>query len=209
MFKTKKIAWESWNILEEEIINQQFLNLDDVIDDEGDDLEDSPHDVHPLAMLMGSRNVETPLGIFSEDSLLKPSSRWDCWIGHTNFDITKGILDTIEEITGVEALRAMGRYTFFIGVAKLFLISEVRKSIEQALCTYTEEEILSDPEVIEAVEKVRNQLDNEKFWSIMVTVDGSIEYVSSNEMNKSYLDNVNNLILLKEKLGGIVITSND
>lgn len=209
MFKTKKIAWESWNILEEEAISQQFLNFDDVIDDEGEDLEDAPHDVHPLAMLMGSRSVETPLGIFSEDSLLKPSSRWDCWIGHTNFDITKGILDTIEEIPGVEALRAMGRYTFFIGVAKLFVISKVRKAIENALCTYTEEEILSDPEVIEAVEKVRNQLDNQKFWSIMVTVDGSIEYVSSNEMNKSYLDNVNNLILLKEKLGGIVITSND
>lgn len=208
MFKAKKIAWESWNTLEEEAIGQQLLNFDDMIAD-NEDMEDGQEEMHPLAMLMGSRSIETPLGIFSEDSLLKPSVRWDCWVGHTNFDITKGILDIIEEVPGVEALRAMGRYTFFIGVAKLFLISEVRKSIEQALCTYTEEEILSDPEVIEAVEKVRSQLDKEKFWSIMVTVDGSIEYVSSNEMNKSYLDNVNNLILLKEKLGGIVITSND
>ena len=119
------------------------------------------------------------------------------------------IIKTIEEIPGIEALKAMGRYSFFIGVARLFDIKDVRKKIEETLCSYTEEEILSDDELYEAVNKVKDQLDKEKFWTIMVTADGSIDYVSSNEMNKSYLDNVNKLISLKNKLGGIILHSNN
>jgi hypothetical protein len=160
--------------------------------------------------MMGSaRNIETPLGIYSDTSILKPSSRWDCWLGYTNFEISKKIGNIIEEIPGVEALKIMGRYSFFIGVGRLFSIKNVRKSIEESLCSYTEEEILSDDAVFLAVEKVKDQLDKEKFWTIMVTADGSIEYISSNEMNKSYLDNVNKLISLKNKLGGIILHSND
>lgn len=208
MFKSRKIAWENWNVLEEESLNNEHhLDEEEYIEQDEESIEGMTH-LHPL-MMLGMRNIETPIGVFNENSLLKPSSRWDCWIGHTNFDITKNILDAIENTPGVEALKAMGRYSFFIGIAKLFNIKDVRKEIEETLCSYTEEEILSDDDVFEAVEKVKCQLDTEKFWTIMVTADGSIEYVSSNEMNKSYLDNVNKLISLKNKLGGIILHSND
>lgn len=207
MFKSRKIAWENWNVLEEESLNNQpQLDEEEYCDD--DEHTEGMMAMSPL-MMLGMRNIETPIGVFSENSLLKPSSRWDCWIGHTNFDITKTILDAVENTPGVEALKAMGRYSFFIGVARLFNIKDVRQQIEETLCSYTEEEILSDDDVFEAVEKVKCQLDKEKFWTIMVTADGSIEYVSSNEMNKSYLDNVNKLISLKNKLGGIILHSND
>lgn len=208
MFKSRKIAWENWNVLEEESLNNDHhIDEEEYIEQDEESIEGMTH-LHPL-MMLGMRNIETPIGVFNENSLLKPSSRWDCWIGHTNFDITKNILDAIEDTPGVEALKAMGRYSFFIGVARLFNIKDVRKEIETTLCSYTEEEILSDDDVFEAVEKVKCQLDKEKFWTIMVTADGSIEYVSSNEMNKSYLDNVNKLISLKNKLGGIILHSND
>lgn len=206
MFKARKIAWENWNVLEEEMTSgHPLIDENELVEDE----EDANGFPLPLGMMLGARNIETPIGVFSEESLLRPSVRWDCWIGHTNFDITKDILNIIEETDGIEALRAMGRYSFFIGVARLFNIKNVRKGIEDALCSYTEEEILSDDAVFLAVEKVKDQLDKEKFWTIMVTADGSIEYVSSNEMNKSYLDNVNKLISLKNKLGGIILHSND
>jgi hypothetical protein len=212
MFKSKKIAWENWNVLEEEMLAMENDNfppgfIDDAEEEEDEEL--SPMPLSSLLMMGGSKNIETPLGVYSETSILKPSSRWDCWIGHTNFEITKNIGDIIEEIPGVEALKIMGRYSFFIGVARLFSIKDVRKDIEKSLCSYTEEEILSDDAVFLAVEKVKDQLDKERFWTIMVTADGSIEYVSSNEMNKSYLDNVNKLISLKNKLGGIILHSND
>jgi len=59
------------------------------------------------------------------------------------------------------------------------------------------------------VDLVKSQLDKEKFWSIMVLVDGSVEYVSSNEMNKAYLDSVAKLTALKNMVGGIIIHNND
>jgi tRNA U54 and U55 pseudouridine synthase Pus10 len=207
MFKSRKIAWENWNVLEEEMISSEELPDENDIDDENDEIE-GVQNLMPF-MMFGSKNIETPIGIYNEHSVLKPSSRWDCWICHTNFDITKSVIKTIEEIPGIEALKAMGRYSFFIGVARLFDIKDVRKKIEETLCSYTEEEILSDDELYEAVNKVKDQLDKEKFWTIMVTADGSIDYVSSNEMNKSYLDNVNKLISLKNKLGGIILHSNN
>lgn len=213
MFK-RKIAWENWNVLEEEMLAAQSEMFQGPFSDEQDNEEDAedqdmPLPLSSLLMMSGSKTIETPLGAYNEISILKPSSRWDCWMGYTNFDITKSVLDSIEQIPGVEALKCMGRYTFFIGVAKLFSIKNVRKQIEETLCSYTEEEILSDDDLFLAVEKVKAQLDKEKFWAIMITTDGSIEYVSSNEMNKSYLDNVNKLISLKNKLGGIILHSNN
>lgn len=209
MFKSKRIAWENWNVLEEEMLamEDEFFPPATIEEDE----EEMPTPMHlgSLLMMGSARNIETPLGIYSDTSILKPSSRWDCWLGYTNFEISKKIGNIIEEIPGVEALKIMGRYSFFIGVGRLFSIKDVRKSIEESLCSYTEEEILSDDAVFLAVEKVKDQLDKEKFWTIMVTADGSIEYISSNEMNKSYLDNVNKLISLKNKLGGIILHSND
>jgi hypothetical protein len=209
MFKSKRIAWENWNVLEEEMLAMEDEFFPPVTIEEDEEEMPTPMHLSSLLMMGSARNIETPLGIYSDTSILKPSSRWDCWLGYTNFEISKKIGNIIEEIPGVEALKIMGRYSFFIGVGRLFSIKDVRKSIEESLCSYTEEEILSDDAVFLAVEKVKDQLDKEKFWTIMVTADGSIEYISSNEMNKSYLDNVNKLISLKNKLGGIILHSND
>ena len=68
-----------------------------------------------------------------------------------------------KDISGIEALKILGKYSFFIGVAKLFDISDVRKSIEEALCIYTESEVLSDEETQETVDLVKDQLKNNKF----------------------------------------------
>ena len=57
-------------------------------------------------------------------------SSYECWIGHTNFDITKDIKNKLDEIEGVEMLRILSRYRFFIGLGKLFDFKNVRKNIE-------------------------------------------------------------------------------
>jgi hypothetical protein len=215
--KVKKIAWESWNVIEEEIKAQKGPSLssllqDKLLDSDEEEMEDDMDDAlgPPGMFFMPQKEmIETPVGIFNEDSFMLPSKRWDCWLGYTNFEIKGSMADLIESIEGVEALRVLGRYTFFVGVAKLFEISDVRKDIEEGLCTYTEEEILSDINVSETVDLVKSQLDKEKFWSIMVLVDGSVEYVSSNEMNKAYLDSVAKLTALKNMVGGIIIHNND
>lgn len=210
MPKFKTIAWESWNVIEEEQLEDTELNAmqaDNIELDEESEEENYP-EINPMLLFNANRLVYTPLGNYNIETPLKPSDRWDCWIGHTNFDITGNIAEIIEDTNGVEVFKVMGRYTFFIGVAKLFDIKDVRNEIENTLCHYTEDEILSDIDISETVKLIKNQLDNDEFWAIMIGVDGSVEYVSSNEKSHDYIENVQKLVALKNKIGGIIIHNN-
>ena len=60
-------------------------------------------------------------------------STFDCWIGHTNFDITPKVKDKLDKIPGVELLKICSRYRFFIGVGQMFDFKEVRKTIEEQI----------------------------------------------------------------------------
>ena len=57
-------------------------------------------------------------------------SNFECWIGHTNFDITRDIKDTLDKTQGIEILKILSRYRFFIGVGKMFDFKNVRKNVE-------------------------------------------------------------------------------
>jgi hypothetical protein len=61
------------------------------------------------------------------------STNFDCWLGHTNFNITKEVLDEIESMEGVEILKVCSRYRFFLGIGRMFDFKEVRKNIESTL----------------------------------------------------------------------------
>ena len=202
MHKIKKIAWESWNSKVEESLSDNALSEASVslLEDSDDEYPLLAHD-----LLFQNKIVHTPMGPYPQDSLLKPSDRWDCWIGHTNFDVTVNIAEIIEKIEGVEALKIMGRYSFFIGVARLFNIKHVRKDIENAICNYTEEEILSDNDLRQTVDLVKKQLQSVDYWSILVSPDGEVEYIASDKMDKTYLDGLNKLTVMKNKKVGIIL----
>jgi hypothetical protein len=57
-------------------------------------------------------------------------SNFECWVGHTNFDITPKVRNALDTIEGIELLKVCSRYRFFIGVGKMFDFKEVRKKIE-------------------------------------------------------------------------------
>lgn len=61
------------------------------------------------------------------------SANFDCWLGHTNFNITQNVLNTIEATEGVELLKICSRYRFFVGVGRMFDFKEVRQKIENTL----------------------------------------------------------------------------
>jgi hypothetical protein len=202
---TKKIAWESWNSKIEEHEDDGILDIVDDNDEYQEESEQQYVGINPEALFSIGKMVHTPMGEYPSDSLLRPSQRWDCWIGHTNFEITKDIANKIEEIEGIEALKILGRYSFFVGVARMFDIKDVRRDVDANVCNYTEEEILSDSELQETVDLVKKQLQSVDYWSILVGPRGEVEYVSSNKMDKTYLDGLNELIVLKNKIGGIIL----
>ncbi len=210
MSKPKQIAWESWNARVEDIMSPK-----DIISPEGDEGESGYNDIEmpdflsQEVFLQAPRLLHTPLGTYPEESSMKPSDRWDCWLGYTNFEITNDIANKIERVSGVEALRVLGRYSFFIGVGRLFDIKDVRIDAEKELCIYTELEILSDENTQATVDLVKEQLKTEKFWSMLVLPEGNVEYIVSDKMDRGYLDGLTGLLKLKQTHGGIILRGND
>lgn len=205
MDSKKKILWESWNA---KIITEEDSDLKKEEESSYELTEDS---ISPdIFIPVQSRLIHTPMGAYPEDSTLKPSDRWDCWIAHTNFPITGKILNTLNsEIDGIESLKIMGKYSFFIGVGKLFDIRDVRNQINEKICSYTENEIFSRNEIQETVNLLKNQLKDNKFWSILVYPEGAIEYVVANEINAEYLDALSSLVEKKNNFGGIILRSDN
>ena len=203
----KRIAWESWNAKVDESLEQTEI---DNTEQEKSFFDESIEFMHQEPLIQQPKMLYTPLGVYAENSHLKPSDRWDCWICHTNFPITNSIVSILEsEIEGVEALKILGKYSFFIGVGKLFNIVYIRKDIENALCVYTEDEILQTPEMRITVDLVKEQLESKKYWSMFVSPEGKVDYVVSDEMDRAYLDGLNSLLELKKTSGGIVLRGND
>lgn len=168
------MAWEKWD--ESDFITEAL---------EGEDeLENSPENADLPSMHLGTFSVtfpkiRTPLGFFSIDDPLRPAIMFDCWIGHTNFEITQEIKHLIETTPGIEAFKIMSRYRFFIGVGKLFKFRDVREQIQIKLNI--------TPEYNESYEKdhlleiVKTQLRSYKRWAIFYSKEGLLEYAASNE----------------------------
>jgi len=210
--KRKKICWKSWNaLMDEHLAGEQEADRQarETLEEMRNELESNVNpelSVFPFGAFESVPSVvHTPLGIFPLDSMFKPSDRWDCWIGSTNFSVTHAIKNTLSKIEGIEALRIMGRYTFFIGIASLFDFKNVRLDIEKSLCGYTEKEVLSNEETLATVNLVKDQLKTKKYWSILVAPTGKVDYVVSDNLDQAYLDGLNELLELKQVLGGIIL----
>lgn len=67
-------------------------------------------------------------------------STYDCWLGHTNFDITPMIKNKLDNIDGVEVLKICSRYRFFIGLGRMFKFADVRTNVEDAIIPKEEKE---------------------------------------------------------------------
>ena len=211
MSKPKQIAWESWNAkIEEMTMPQEILPPEIDIDELTYSEMEIPPELMPQEIfIQPQRILYTPLGAYPEESQLKPSDRWDCWLAYTNFDITNDIAEIIEDIHGIEALRVLGRYSFFVGVGKLFDIKDVRIRMEKELCAYSEQEILSDENTQATVDLVKEQLMTKKYWSMLVSPAGDVEYIVSDKMDRIYLEDLNKLLERKQNVGGIILRGND
>ena len=130
--KNKKIGWQKYEALLEEQMSSTFIvdllksSVDTMTESEDSEevpYQDEPDDSDSIMIPMSSKLIEDAMMI----------TNFDCWLGHTNFDITPDIKKILDRTQGVELLRVMSRYRFFIGVGKMFEFTEVRKNIEEQL----------------------------------------------------------------------------
>jgi hypothetical protein len=145
MKKQKKIGWQKYEDVIEDQVTNPFIEhiLSKIAAPRGDLQEDLPEEIQEM------------LDFSEEDDTIEPQSsvpvtselvqelslaiNYDCWVGHANFDITPSIKGKLKNTEGVEALRIITRYRFFIGVGKMFDFSEVRKVIESQHCSSVKE----------------------------------------------------------------------
>lgn len=133
----KKVGWNKFENVIEDQFNSPIIKM--VTDHHNEELEkyfeDESYDFHEPSInddkVVSSKPLMAVPGDISNEIYL--SSSYDCWIGHTNFDITRNMTLELSKVPGIEALKTISRYRFFIGVGKMFDFANVRKNIEETL----------------------------------------------------------------------------
>jgi len=136
----KKIGWQKYeDYLEKQlsspiltnIIQNAALQHLESLDDEIDEDEDSDeYEEDNTSIIKSSPMIPLTPQLIEDISML---SSFDCWIGHTNFDLTHSTKDILNKVPGIELLKICSRYRFFIGVGRMFDFTKVRNDIESAL----------------------------------------------------------------------------
>jgi len=134
---TKKIGWQKYEDILEQQINSPIIDMlsnslsnlmAQDLDVEHDEFE-SEYD-RELAIDQPQPFISIPEDISNEIQL---TTSFDCWMAHTNFNVTNTIMDKLNKVNGVEVLKICSRYRFFIGVGRMFDFSDVRREIEETL----------------------------------------------------------------------------
>lgn len=99
-------------------------------DEDDDDFFDDDDDFPGARLFRSNVTLSLPEHINNEISIV---SNFECWLAHTNFQVTPAIKKQLNKTDGVELLKVCGRYRFLIGIGRLFKFSDVRTNIERQL----------------------------------------------------------------------------
>lgn len=130
------IIWQKWVDpfgRDDDGLVEEFSNYIDDEQEEPDEEEKQQFNelVSNQKIKYGVKVIATPMGIIPVNDNTSSGKIFNFWIGHTNFDITKSIADTIEKTDGVESLDIYTRYRFRISVGKAFDDSFVMRHINK------------------------------------------------------------------------------
>ena len=130
-----KIIWEKWNDpFGENVDELKWHKYDD--DEEPDDTKDLFEEELIKAHSKPIKVISSPLGLIPYNEHTASSKIFNFWVGHTNFNISKSVVDIIERCDGVELLDIFTRYRFRIGIGKCFTDSDVMKLITDCVLNY-------------------------------------------------------------------------
>ena len=66
---------------------------------------------------------------------------YNLWVGHTNFNVSRNILDLVKSIPGVEAINVLSRYRVRIGIGKVFIPRQVLSTISTEIKKYLKKNV--------------------------------------------------------------------
>lgn len=226
MEANRKIAWEKFTP-QHELPNHLLQQNNTFVDNNPPEREDEEeeNEAHENANeiinflhfqdLIESNKIKTPFGTYSAEDEFSPYNMFECWIGHTNFKISKDDYDVLNtKINGIGCLKVLSPYRFFIGIEKMFTFPAVRIQIQKDLCNNME--IENDFESTNDVDYTINLLiskindalfsikESEK-WAVFVGQDGTVQSIKNSEF-ASDSDYREKLMQLKSLKNGNIIT---
>ena len=185
----RTIIWEDLNIetniltgFTEEIENDKDSELDE------DYLEDQ-EEISPEQI------ITSPFGIYHIKDFFNPMRQYKWNMAHTNFDISKMVLDIIVQIPGVERVVVLSRYRFLIAFGKAFLTQDVKDNIYSALKA-------TQPLSEEALNKKKDLKDVYDTWAIYYLNDKKWWYADES----NYEEKIKEFREKQKENGGLVIT---
>ena len=139
MKRNKKIGWQKYESVIDDQLTSPFLQ--DMLASLQPKTTQEEEEYYSIMKELQESGQEvqfvesSPQLNFSEQFMNEISmlTNFDCWVGHTNFNLSKKIASELEKIEGVELLRICSRYRFFIGIGKMFDFKAVRKNLEKRL----------------------------------------------------------------------------
>lgn len=123
---SRKIGWQKYEDVIQSEMYSPMANI--LFDDLASEIDEEEYEEE--REMQEQETLFLPKNFYETISLM---SRFDCWIGHTNFNITTSIKNKLNEVDGIEVLNVVSRYRFFIGIGKMFQFSDVRKDIEETI----------------------------------------------------------------------------
>jgi hypothetical protein len=213
----KKIVWEAWvdpyhgnanDFGIDSSINQQPTN--DLFSEEN---SDTVFGIEPKKI------IGTPYGLLSvtEDTLV--SSKFEFWVLHTNFDITKDFIQKLEQIPGIETIETFTRYRLRVGFPKtpFFNTSDTKYKVSKLIDSLNEESLNTclinlyksyGNKKAEEIQEIYKNINNSKFWNIFIYPNGYTDIIISDKYDDFY----KKILLIRDiklLVGGIIINSEE
>jgi len=82
---------------------------------------------------------QTPMGPIPFTEYTQPSKVFNFWVGHSNFNLTEGLVQALEQVDGVEIMTLFTRYRCRIGIGEMFPDREVLREVIKEAIKYTKE----------------------------------------------------------------------
>lgn len=137
MLNNYQIIWEKWvDPFGDDIEETRWNNYDE----DNDDI-DNLSTQQELFKNKGKpvKVISSPMGLIPYNEYTSSSKIFNFWVGHTNFNLSKSIVDIIENCEGVEILDVFTRYRFRIAIGKCFDDKEIMSQIKENISKSTYE----------------------------------------------------------------------
>lgn len=205
-FINRKISWVKFKLP-----SMKFEEVEGVAEDEDDDLvsdwEKKERDSDPFQSLSGGGQfLGTPMGIIATENKVEYERSYNMWMGHTNFDITRQHILTMNKIEGVDGLQPVSRYRFNVIIGYNFDESVVKKRIEDALVgdlnTYLNAyQVIANninpilpPETEPQLYAALSLIDL-PYYAILILPNGKMVIVKSGKLSEGFIKDIHELQL--------------